>query len=294
MNGPEHPHGESHADLEIELQQLLREEPSPVSLHALDARVARVAAAGPASARGRLARLGSAIGLLGATALVAFVAVVMLWSRAADGPAATPVVTHGAVADSDASPVSGQPPAATLVPSEPALQSEEPSLEPVPTPTATPEPDPTVDDTPKQHAQPTPKPTPKPTREPAPGGEAEPTPRTFTGSGSLGQPVTIRRATLTMSRTDVPADIGDVCARKGWDTWAYDIRLDWSVPPGGTEPYVSVGGLNDNQVWWEREWKPNTDQIVVVCHDPADGGTVHADLTPDGIPITTYIWRFTP
>ena len=106
--------------------------------------------------------------------------------------------------------------------------------------------------------------------------------------------MTVHGATLLMSRTDVPADIGDVCARKGWDTWAYTVHLSWKDPAGDVEPYFVVGEHEYHVIWWETPWRVNTDQITVVCHKPGDSARIRAETTPDGVPITTYIWKLTP
>jgi len=276
--------------LERDLGLLLREDASPRLLAALDARVERIAAGSPATT-GRWQRAwGVMAAALGALVIV-LVAVVALAGRPDAAPAATPTLP-AAVASEQGTPS----PEPTLEPLIEPIPQASPSDTVAPTPidtpalTGAPTAAPTDRPTPKL----TPKPTPKPTNEPQPGGEAEPTPRTWSDSGPLGAPLTIHGATLTMSRTDVPSAIGDVCARKGWETWAYDVHLAWKNPAGSVEPYLVAGEHGYNVIWWETAWKANTDQVGVVCHKPGDSARVLAETTPDGIPITDYVWRFTP
>ncbi len=280
-------------DLERDLEQLLREDPAPGRLTALDVRVERLIAAGAPTGTGRWRRTWGATGTVGATLVVAAVAAIVLAGRPGGAPAATPalpsvVVPAEGIASTLESPSPVPEPAAESP--TPPSPTPEPTPEPIPEPTGKPTPDPTD----KPTAKPTSEPTSKPTREPQPGGEEEPTPRTYVGSGSLGSPLTVHGATLLMSRTDIPTDIGDVCASKGWETWAYDVRMTWKNPDGDVEPYIVVGEHEYHVIWWETRWKVNTAQIAVVCHKPGDSARVRAETTPNGVPLTSYVWKLAP
>lgn len=261
-------------DLERDLERLLRAPMPAARLDDLDARVARVAASDPSAAPHPSAwrRLVAAMGTLAATAVIAAVLVTALVSGRLDGPSATASPVAQASAQSPAASAGTPSPSASASASASGEASAMPEGS-APDATATPGPTPAPTGTPRPTARPTAAP------EPTPDPRPEPTPAIYRGTGSLGAPVTVHGITVTMSPTDVPATVGDVCAKYGRESLAYSLHVTWRDPVPNSEPWLYVGSTPYFVIWWEPAYAVNADVVTVLCHVPGESQTVHVEIS---------------